>query len=337
MFQFLKRFVKYLLVIVLLTTCQTQTEKINGVSFVAARDAIGAENVKPVVNLGANYAAIMPFGFIKNPEHPEIIHNTDRQWFGETKAGTKQYIEQLSKQNIKIMIKPQIWVWRGEYTGDIKMTTEADWKTLESFYTDFMMQYVHLAIEVNAEIFCIGTELEEFVSARPEFWSNLIAEIKKVYHGKLTYAANWDEYKRTPFWEELDFIGVDAYFPVSEMKTPTVVDCQEGWQEHKVLLRTISEEKGKPVLFTEFGYRSMDFNGIKPWNSDHTIETLNFEAQTNATQALFEEFWAEEWFAGGFIWKWYHDDAKSGGLENNQFTPQNKPVEELIKSYYRTP
>ncbi|HIC31712.1 MAG TPA: glycoside hydrolase, partial [Flavobacteriaceae bacterium] len=65
-------------------------EKINGVSFVASRDSISEKHIKPVVNLNANYAAIMPFGFIKNLQHPEIIYNTDRQWFGETDKGVKQ-------------------------------------------------------------------------------------------------------------------------------------------------------------------------------------------------------------------------------------------------------
>ena len=30
-------------------------------------------------------------------------------------------------------------------------------------------------------------------------------------------------------------------------------------------------------------------------------------------QALFEEFWHEDWFAGGFVWKWFHNYDKSGG------------------------
>ncbi|MEM6515020.1 MAG: glycoside hydrolase [Bacteroidota bacterium] len=329
-------FLKFLFIGVLLSSCKAQVEKINGVSFVAARDTIDQANVSPVAKLGANYAAIMPFGFIKNLQHPEIIHNTDRQWFGEIRAGAKQYIEQLRKLDIKIMVKPQIWVWRGEFTGDIEMNNEADWKALESSYNDFIMTYAELAAEVNAEIFCIGTELENFVEGRPAFWMNLISEIKKVYPGKLTYAANWDEYKRTPFWAEVDYIGVDAYFPVSEMKTPTVEDCRKGWQKHKTLLQSMSKEKERPILFTEFGYRSMDYNGSKPWNSDHTIETLNFEAQSNATQALFEEFWNQEWFSGGFIWKWFVNYEEVGGMQDNQFTPQNKPVEDIITSYYKS-
>ncbi|GAA4805285.1 hypothetical protein [Litoribaculum gwangyangense] len=77
-------------------------EKINGVSFVAARDSINDVHINPVLNLNANYAAIMPFGFIRDLKHPDIIYNTDRQWFGETRKGAKQYIETLKKNISKL-------------------------------------------------------------------------------------------------------------------------------------------------------------------------------------------------------------------------------------------
>lgn len=315
-------------------SCTSQVEKINGLSFVASRQAIDSSHTNPVVAVGANYCAIMPFGFIRDLDHPEIIHNTDRQWFGETRAGAKQYIDELRKKHIKIMVKPQIWVWDGHFTGFIKMTNENDWEALENAYSSFILEYAELAEESNAEIFCIGTELETFIKHRPDYWRNLIQEIKTIYKGKLTYAANWDEFKRTPFWGELDFIGIDAYFPVSNEQTPTVADCKAGWQKHKTVIKSISDQYNKPILFTEYGYRSMDFTGKEPWNSEHTIESLNFEGQSYTTQALFEEFWNEDWFAGGFVWKWFHNHDRSGGERDNQFTPQNKPVEQIIKTYY---
>ena len=326
--------IRLLIVLLFFSSCAAQKDTINGVSFVAAPEQANQSHIDPVIEVGANYTAIMPFGFIRNLEHPEIIHNTDRQWFGETRDGAEQYIRELRKKNIRIMIKPQIWVWRGEFTGNIKMTSEDDWKALEESYTSFIMEYAQLASETKAEIFCIGTELEQFIKARPDYWFNLIQDIKSVYKGKMTYAANWDEYKRTPFWGELDFIGIDAYFPVSETITPTVEECRLGWQKHKSKIKVLSDKYQKPVIFTEYGYRSMDYTGKEPWNSDHTITSLNFEAQTNATQALFEEFWNEDWFAGGFVWKWFIDDENVGGLKDNQFTPQNKPVELVIKSFY---
>ncbi|WP_452601730.1 glycoside hydrolase family 113 [Pontimicrobium sp. MEBiC06410] len=328
------KYIKLLFLYLLLQSCTAQNSKINGVSFVASGVPVNEQHISPVVNINANYAAIMPFGFIKDLKHPKIAFNTDRQWFGETKSGAKQYAEQLKIKGIKIMLKPQIWVWRGEFTGYIKMETEADWKTLEEAYSKFILEYADLANEINAELFCIGTELELFVENRPKYWDNLITEIKKRYKGKLTYAANWDEFKRTPFWNRLDFIGVDAYFPVSISKTPTVEECLKGWNAHKETIKGMSLKHNKPILFTEFGYRSVDFSGKEPWRSDRSMTSVNLEAQTNTTKALFDTFWKEEWFAGGFIWKWYHDHETSGGKNNSRFTPQNKPVEELIKAHY---
>lgn len=329
-------FFRLLVLCLVFTSCAAQMEKINGLSYVASPETINDTHTKPVIKVGANYTAIMPFGFIRDLEHPEIIHNTDRQWFGETRAGARQYIDALRKQGVKIMIKPQIWVWRGEFTGYIKMSNEDNWKALETSYSKFILEYAQLAEETNAEIFCIGTELENFIKERPQYWHDLITEIRKIYKGKLTYAANWDEFKRTPFWSAVDYIGVDAYFPVSDTQTPTIEECKVGWQKHKKVIKTLSEAYNKPILFTEYGYRSMDFTGKEPWQSDHTIQSLNFEGQANATQALFEEFWHEDWFAGGFVWKWFHNYEESGGKNDNQFTPQNKPVETIIQSFYKS-
>lgn len=324
-----------MVLLVVLSACSGQEDKINGVSFVASRDIIDESHVNPVVKVNANFAAVMPFGFIKNLDHPEINHNTDRQWFGETKPGSKQYIEELRKKDIKVMIKPQIWVWKGEFTGLIKMSTEENWKALEDSYTSFILEYTKLAQEVNAEILCIGTELELFVKHRPQYWTDLIKEIKTIYSGKLTYAANWDEFKRTPFWEQLDYIGIDAYFPVSNQKTPTYEECIEGWKAHKPIITKLSETYNKPVLFTEYGYRSVDFSGREPWVSDIAMDVVNLDAQVNTTKALFETFWKEPWFAGGFIWKWFHKHDEVGGENNSRFTPQNKPAEDVIRQYYK--
>ncbi|WP_179004693.1 glycoside hydrolase family 113 [Winogradskyella forsetii] len=312
-----------------------KTGKINGVSFVAARSAIDTTHTIPVVNINANAAAIMPFGFIRDKSHPEIIHNSDRQWFGETREGAKQYIEELRKHDINIMIKPQLWLWHGEFTGFLKMDTEADWKQLEKSYSDFILEYAALAEDVNAEVFCIGTELEEFIKNRPAYWSALIKDIKLIYTGKLTYAANWDEFWRTPFWTELDYIGIDAYFPVSDMQTPTIEDCLKGWEKHKQGLKGFSEKLNRPILFTEYGYRSVDYTAKEPWRYDRSMTSVNHEAQNNATQALFDAVWNEEWFAGGYLWKWFREHHNVGGMENNQFTPQNKPVEQIIKAHYK--
>jgi len=324
----------FCLSLIVLLACNGQEEKINGVSFVAAGIPIDSSHVNPVVRVNANYAAIMPFGFTRSLNNPKINYNWDGQWFGERKEGVAQYIKELRKENIKIMLKPQIWVSRGEFTGYIQMNNEKDWLALQDAYSNFILEFAKQAEELKIEIFCIGTELEKFIKNRPDYWMNLVNKIKEIYKGKLTYAANWDEFKRTPFWEQLDYIGLDAYFPLSDKKTPSVEDCKNGWAKHKSLIKKYSDSIAKPILFTEYGYRSVNFTGREPWKVDRSENDVNLQAQVNATQALYETFWNEEWFAGGFVWKWFLQHNDVGGENNNRFTPQNKPAEETLKTQY---
>ncbi|WP_397364649.1 glycoside hydrolase family 113 [Olleya sp. R77988] len=330
------RFIQSLLLIILLQSCLAQDHKINGVSYVAHKDSITQKNVDPLLNINANYAAIMPFAMIKDLNHPEVTYSEERQWFGETKIGGKQYIETLKKNSIKTMLKPQLWVWKGEFTGYIEMKTDEDWIILENSYSKFILDFAQIAQDTNTPIFCIGTELEKFIAARPDYWTKLITKIRSIYKGKLTYAANWNEYEKTPFWDQLDYIGIDAYFPVSDSKTPTVEECMEGWKSHKKKMVEFTEKYNKPILFTEFGYRSVDYSGKAPWTVDRIEDKVNLEGQVNTTKALFKMFWKEHWFAGGFVWKWFINHDRVGGLENNRFTPQNKPVEKVIKEQYST-
>lgn len=322
-------------VLLVLQSCTAQNKKINGVSFVANRNPVDSTHVQPVQNVHANYAAVMPFGFVPELNKPQIVYNTDRQWYGETREGGRNYVTELHKGGIDVMVKPQIWIRHGEFTGYLKMNTEEEWLALEDSYRAFIMDYATLAQEENAAIFCIGTELEQFVVNRPDFWMQLIKDIKQVYTGKLTYAANWDEYKRVPFWEALDYIGIDGYFPVSDRKTPSVQDAIAGWIRWKEEMSAFAKAQNKKILFTEWGYRSVDYTGKEPWKADWKDKTpVNLVAQANTTQAVFETLWKEDWFAGGFVWKWFIHHERSGGIENNRFTPQNKPAEDVIQRYF---
>ena len=108
----------------------------------------------------------------------------------------------------------------------------------------------------------------------------------------------------------------------------------KGWKSHKPIIEKLSKQQDRPILFTEYGYRSVDYSGRQPWVSDHTMRDVNLEAQVNTTKALLDTFWHEDWFAGGFVWKWFimHDEV--GGHDNPMFTPQNKPVEAVLSKKY---
>ena len=330
------QFIVIISLLMVITSCQGQKhqEKFNGISLVASRESISSSHIKPILDVNANAVAVMPFGFMESLSSPDLKFNIERQWEGERLDGARKTTQLLHSQGLKVMIKPHIWIWKGEFTGDIKMDSEEDWKQFETNYEEFILLYANMAAEENAEVLCLGTELYEFANARSEFWKQLITKVRTVYNGKITYAENWDKVDKVTFWDRLDFIGVDAYFPLSEGKSPNVQELRASWEPHKFQLRELSNKFDRKVLFTEYGYRNTDYATRKPWDSSREETSVNNELQSNALMALYQEFWREDWFSGGFLWKWFHDHEQAGGMENNQFTPQNKPALQVVKGFY---
>ncbi len=105
-------------------------------------------------------------------------------------------------------------------------------------------------------------------------WRKLIRQTRSIYHGRLTYAANFDQYHEVDFWDALDIMGINAYFPLR--KSPLEITAEhrleseliQGW---KTVFGEIDEfiEKKRlkniPILFTELGYTRRKNCTIAPW------------------------------------------------------------------------
>jgi hypothetical protein len=112
-------------------------------------------------------------------------------------------------------------------------------------------------------------------------WRSIIKNCRDIYSGKLSYAANFDNYQEVDFWDDLDFIGINAYFPITDLKTNcTDLSCYEkvtykNWRKVlKDMSEFLSEEKlqSKSMLFTELGYINRKYATIEPWKGfDYSI------------------------------------------------------------------
>lgn len=309
-----------------------ESPKVKGVSFVGSDQPINCKDVEPIVELNANWVTLMPYGFIG--KDGIVNYNSHWQWWGEKEEGLRKTIELCEQAGLKIMVKPQIWMMNA-YTGDFTLNSPEAWRKFELSYEQFILDFLAVSAELNVELFCIGTEWREFIKARPEFWKKLIQKTRKMYSGKLIYAANWDDYKDVPFWQDLDFIGVNGYFPISLNKKPSLKELIKGWEYQETDLAKFSHQKKRKIIFTEVGYRSMDGATLKPWEHN-TSSKYSAENQSLAFKALFNVIWDKDWFAGMFIWKWYHNHDKRGGAGDIDFTPQNKPAAETIQSFWKT-
>jgi len=313
---------------------KSKPEKVNGVNFVSTRSAIDGSNITPIVDVSANYIAAIPYCFTRG-HSPDVFFNTSGQWYGETVQGTKNIIEEAKKKGLKTMIKPHIWVMGEGWAGEFELDTEEDWGKWELQFDEYIMTYAKLAESLKVGLFCMATEFRMVVRKRPQYWSKLIDKIRKVYSGKLTYAANWDNYLNVTFWDKLDYIGIDAYFPLKHETTPSTDQLIVEWTAVKEEIKQLANKHNKPILFTEYGYQSVDFGAGRHWEIDHDNSAVNELTQQNAYEAIYKVFWHEDWFAGGFLWKWFPNHQKSGGDNNKRFTPQNKSAQQTIKEYYQ--
>ncbi len=317
-------------------SCAQESSKINGISLVAPRNAMNKDDIQDIKEFSPNYVAIIPYGFIRNLNDPQIRYNVDGQWWGELEEGVNKTIDLLHEGAMQAMLKPHIWIWRGEYTGHLKMQSEEAWQKLEQSHREYVTYYAQIAQEKKIGIFCIGTELDSFVQERPDYWQSLIQEIRSVYDGKLTYAGNWDTYDDVPFLNELDFIGVDAYFPVSDEKTPTAQSIDAGWEKWKFEMSSLSRKRNKPILLTEYGYTSADYAGREPWKSATDSLQVNEKAQKMLLEGLYRNLWQEDWLAGGFLWKHFPAEFLEGdrGFEK-LFNVQNKEAAQTVQQQYK--
>lgn len=309
-------------------------QKIGGIHLESPQKRMYADYVKPVSRIGANWMAIVPFAFM-NGSAPTIEYNCSKNWWGSTPQGISNTVKYCQFHEIKTILKPHFWVEGVGWAGELEFT-EKDWKKWEMNYEQFILKMAHLADSLKMDMFCIGVELKTAVQQRKEFWKQLIPKIRKQFSGRLTYAANWDNYTNIPFWEELDYIGVDAYFPLSNAQVPTLDELTAKWEKHRKELKVFSKQKGKQILFTEMGYRSILNGAGRQWEQENTSNqtNVNLHVQMNAFESLFQTFWKELWFAGGFIWEWHPDDKHAGGQNHSNYTPQHKPAEKIIRKWY---
>ena len=265
-------------------------------------------------------------------------HNNDSTYITQSNEAWIKRIKFTREAGYKVFVKPHVWLSQpseGKWRSDIFPSNDENWEIWKSHYRDFIYRYARIAEIGNADMFCIGAELSRLAVEKPAFWTELIEEIRNIFSGELTYAANWHgEYQDIQFWNELDHIGVQAYFPLVEIECPTVDEISLGWQQYIPELEAVQNKFGKKVLFTELGYRSSTRGAIKPWEwNEHLSEgerALSLETQANCYEAFFNTIWDQDWFGGVHIWQFnshYYDRDNS---KNTDFTPQGKPAEVII-------
>ncbi len=303
------------------------------------------EALAHLAEMGVDHITLIPFAFQAAHDDPALRFDPEPGWYSEGSEATRELAALGDSLGFDVIIKPQIWLGHddGAWSANIGFDNEADWQAWEANYRTFILHHARIAAEIGSPVFVIGTELGIAVRERPEFWRALIAEIRAVYSGALTYASNWHEdYEHVAFWDALDYVGIQAYFPLadSDIANHSVAEFRTAWAPHKAALRQTAERTGKPILFTEIGYRSVHYAAAEPWRWPARGETTAADTtlQRQLYSAFFETFWEEDWFAGSIVWKWTIRPEKRRRRwmdgESIGFSVEGKPAEMVLEAWY---
>ncbi len=161
-------------------------------------------------------------------------------------------------------------------------------------------------------------------------WRELIWLTRQEFKGEISYAANFDNYYNVGFWDALDFMSINAYFPLRELgEELTLNNLRSHWSQHLADITAFQQRQvGKklPVVFTELGYTGRSGCTFAPWegfgysivSKDETDSLLVWDRQevdlqerALAVSALREACYQDSLFelSGILYWKLTSDTS----------------------------
>jgi hypothetical protein len=172
-------------------------------------------------------------------------------------------VKQAHGRGISVLLRPAVdpdWrlpntsnTWRGEIGRNF---TSDQWSEWFSAYSKMITHYALVSAANGIDVFSVGMELSA-TQSQEALWRSLISKVRFIFKGSLTYGSNWDVATVVSFFDDLDFIGVDAYYPLAPaVHNATVKQLVDAWQIPAAALQALAQRLQKGVLLTELGYCS---------------------------------------------------------------------------------
>jgi hypothetical protein len=292
--------------------------------------------------LGADAVSLMPFAFQRDPRRPELRFLNDSP-SSETDAGLVHATRVARERGFTVLTKPHVWLpGEGNWPGAVEMSTPQDWDTWWRSYRRYVLHHALLAAYAGADLFSVGVELEKTVDQRQR-WERLIADVERLFPGPVTYSANWYRgAEEASFWDRLDAVGVDAYYPLytpggGETEDPSDAELTAGARQAVAKLRALARRTGKPVVLTEVGFAARRH----AWDEPHREGgDLSVDDQERSYRALFGALAREDedWLRGVFVWKAFSGPRRWRGVGEDGGRPDfrfmDRPAERAVADYF---
>lgn len=285
-----------------------------------------AKTLDELKSLGVNSVAIHPYAQIRDDGHVSFRVIDDNRHITVP-------LDWARERGLSVMLIPHIAYWgsRFSWRGEIDFKTKGEWDRFFADYAVWIVQMARIAQAHHVAAFCVGLE---FTHAQKfeDRWRAIIASVREVYGGKVTYGANWNEYAEVKFWDALDYIGVLAYFPLTKSANPSAEAIRTGWETRLGELEQFSRAHGgKRFLFTEIGYNCSARAAAEPFAFKMGGEHAD-EIQARCIDVALSLLPSHPFLAGMYWWKWF---PELPNREEEDFCVQTPVIKALIARRWR--
>lgn len=288
-------------------------------------------SIAKLAELGCNTIAVIPYSTFRSMDKPGRFHYTEGAGMENDQAILHSCYQAAAKGMIT-MVKPQLWSWLG-WTGDITMQNANDWNAFFEYYEEWIMHYALFAEIYDIDILCVGTEFQAASLSQHAQWDAIFDKVRKVYSGYITYAANWGrEFEQVDFWDKLDFVSVNCYYPLASAPDPSDAQLLEQFEANLTKIEKVASAYKKPVFFTEIGFKSISQPWLEPHKDADEYE-YSEAAQRRCYSVMQKAMLDESWIQSVYLWKW---PSYMGYAEDytKDFNPCGKEAEQVVKEWF---
>jgi len=284
------------------------------------------ETMTKLKGMGVNWITIHPYGGISG-DGSVGRGMIDRLY--EDPRWLTRAIDEAHALGLKIMIKPHIAYWGSPFSwrGEIEFDTDEAWDRFFATYDEWITRVAR--VTRNADAFVVGTELDRTIRFEDQ-WRAIIGHVHEITNAPLTYAAGWDHFEDVAFWDALDVVGIQAYFPLTDVEDPpTQEDLDAAWTKLVDRLEAYSARHNRRIVFTELGYNRSLHAAIRPWEYRQHHEAEAEFLQVRCTRAALAALKRSDKLVGAFMWKWF-----PGERDRGNFIQSTPAVCDVIMDYW---
>ncbi len=295
-----------------------------------------SRGVEEARRLGATWVSITPYGRVYDLA-PTGVSLSFEAPHAENRAAIARAVATAHAAGLRVLMVPHLWVETGAWRGELDPGDDAAWARWARGYRAFVLAWAEVARDAGVDLLSMGVELRTWVTTThaPSF-VEIIRDVRRVFPGPLTYAANWDDVADTVILGELDVIGINAFFPLHWENGATFAELLAGGERAATTVAEIAAAWERPVLFTEFGYTTRRDCAVRPWEWPEHLGAITIDepAQAAAYYALLRPLLDAPWFAGFFVWRVVADPDDVTQEADWGFSPRGKQAELVLRDAY---